>query len=94
MAHIITQNIADREEWLHQLADVITDPDELLQLLSLNAHPLLPQGREARRLFPLRVPRAFAARMRPGDANDPLLRQVLTASEEFVIAPRLYHRPA
>ncbi|MCS3406090.1 EF-P beta-lysylation protein EpmB [Serratia sp. AKBS12] len=87
MAHIITQNIADREEWLHQLADVITDPDELLQLLSLNAHPLLPQGREARRLFPLRVPRAFAARMRPGDANDPLLRQVLTASEEFVIAP-------
>ncbi|MFI8414897.1 EF-P beta-lysylation protein EpmB [Serratia sp. NPDC078593] len=87
MAHIVTQNIADREEWLHQLADVITDPDELLQLLSLDTHPVLPQGREARRLFPLRVPRAFAARMRKGDANDPLLRQVLTASEEFITAP-------
>ncbi|MEX3242043.1 EF-P beta-lysylation protein EpmB [Serratia quinivorans] len=87
MAHIITQNTAYREDWLHQLADVITDPDELLQLLSLNTHPELPQGREARRLFALRVPRSFVARMRPGDANDPLLRQVLTASEEFINAP-------
>ncbi|HDJ1438126.1 TPA: EF-P beta-lysylation protein EpmB [Serratia rubidaea] len=86
MAHIVTQNIADREDWLHQLADVITDPDELLRLLSLNTHPELPQGRDARRLFPLRVPRAFAARMRTGDAADPLLRQVLTASDEFVTA--------
>jgi EF-P beta-lysylation protein EpmB len=86
MAHIVTQNIADREEWLRQLADVITDPDELLQLLSLNTHPELPQGRDARRLFPLRVPRAFAARMQPGDANDPLLLQVLTAREEFATA--------
>ena len=75
MAHIITQSTAHREDWLHQLADVITDPDELLQLLSLNTHPELPQGRDARRLFALRVPRAFAARMRPGDANDPLLRR-------------------
>ena len=87
MAHIITQNTAYREDWLHQLADVITDPDELLQLLSLNTHPELPQGREARRLFALRVPRSFVARMQPGDANDPLLRQVLTASEEFINAP-------
>lgn len=87
MAHIITQNTAHREDWLHQLADVITDPDELLQLLSLNTHPELPQGRDARRLFALRVPRAFAARMQPGDANDPLLRQVLTASAEFITAP-------
>ncbi|MFC0227607.1 EF-P beta-lysylation protein EpmB [Serratia aquatilis] len=87
MAHIVTQNTALREDWLYQLADVITDPDELLQLLSLNSHPELPQGRDARRLFALRVPRAFAARMRPGDANDPLLRQVLTAKEEFISAP-------
>ncbi|CAI1666433.1 L-lysine 2,3-aminomutase [Serratia quinivorans] len=87
MAHIITQNTAYREDWLHQLADVITDPDELLQLLSLNTHPELPQGREARKLFALRVPRSFVARMQPGDANDPLLRQVLTASEEFINAP-------
>ena len=87
MAHIVTQNTADREDWLYQLADVITDPDELLHLLSLNTHPELLQGRDARRLFALRVPRTFAARMQPGDANDPLLLQVLTAREEFITAP-------
>jgi KamA family protein len=47
----------------------------------------LTAGREAKRLFALRVPRAFAARMKKGDPNDPLLRQVLTAREEFVAAP-------
>ncbi|ATA20238.1 L-lysine 2,3-aminomutase [Gibbsiella quercinecans] len=93
MAHIITQNTVDREDWLQQLADVITDPDELLQLLSLENHPELPLGRDARRLFPLRVPRAFAARIQPGNANDPLLRQVLTAREEFISAPGFSNDP-
>lgn len=32
--------------------------------------------------FPLRVPRAFVARMRHGDPTDPLLRQVLTVRAE------------
>ena len=71
---------------MHQLADVITDPDELLQLLSLNTHPELPQGRDARRLFALRVPRAFAARMRPGMPTTRCCA-VLTAREEFINAP-------
>lgn len=87
MASIVTLNTPFREDWLYQLGDVITDPDELLHLLSLNQHPVLPEGRDARRLFPLRVPRAFAARMKPGDANDPLLLQVLTVREEFIAAP-------
>ncbi|MDN0089290.1 EF-P beta-lysylation protein EpmB [Yersinia nurmii] len=87
MANIVTRNMPIREDWLQQLADVITDPDELLRLLALNDHAELQQGRDARRLFPLRVPRAFAARMRSGDAKDPLLLQVLTAREEFVTAP-------
>jgi L-lysine 2,3-aminomutase len=33
--------------------------------------------------FPLRVPRGFVARMRPGDPDDPLLRQVLPLDEEY-----------
>lgn len=37
--------------------------------------------------FPLRVPRAFAARMRPGDWEDPLLRQVLSLAEENLPHP-------
>jgi len=87
MAHIVTLNTPSREEWLHQLADVITDPNELLQLLGLDSHPELLAGNDARRLFALRVPRAFAARMRKGDAQDPLLLQVITSSREFIDAP-------
>ncbi|WP_445375685.1 EF-P beta-lysylation protein EpmB [Photorhabdus tasmaniensis] len=87
MAHIITPKILIREDWLKQLTDVITDPDELLQLLSLHEHPGLTKGSGARRLFPLRVPRAFAARMQANDPNDPLLLQVITAPEEFTLTP-------
>ena len=37
--------------------------------------------------FALRVPEGFVARMRPGDAADPLLRQVLPIDEEMRPAP-------
>ena len=37
--------------------------------------------------FPLRVPLGFARRMRKGDADDPLLRQVLPLGEESIEAP-------
>lgn len=87
MADIVTLNPPSREDWLAQLADVITDPDELLHVLNLESDEDLLAGREARRLFALRVPRAFVARMEKGNPNDPLLRQVLTAREEFVAAP-------
>lgn len=43
---------------------------------------LLAGARRAGRLFPLRVPRPFVARMRPGDPADPLLRQVLPLDAE------------
>ncbi|NDL61460.1 EF-P beta-lysylation protein EpmB [Acerihabitans arboris] len=87
MADIVTRNTPIREDWLRQLADAITDPIELLQQLQLNEHPALRDGAAARRLFPLRVPKAFVARMAPGDPDDPLLRQVLTQSEEFLQVP-------
>ncbi|MCW0315272.1 L-lysine 2,3-aminomutase [Pantoea ananatis] len=87
MAHIVTLNSPSREDWLQQLADVVTDPQELLQLLALDHHPDLAAGGDARRLFALRVPRAFIRRMKKGDAQDPLLLQVLTSRQEFVDAP-------
>lgn len=37
--------------------------------------------------FALRVPRGFVARMRHGDANDPLLRQVLPLDDEERVVP-------
>ncbi|ORM64946.1 EF-P beta-lysylation protein EpmB [Pantoea rodasii] len=87
MANIVTLNPPIREDWLQQLADVVTDPTELLQLLALEQHADLTAGNDARKLFALRVPRAFIQRMVMGDAKDPLLLQVLTSRQEFVDAP-------
>lgn len=73
--------------WRRELADAITRPAELLALLGLPAEP----GAEAAAgLFGLRVPRGFAARMRPGDRDDPLLLQVLPRAAEYAAAPADY----
>ncbi|PZT63771.1 EF-P beta-lysylation protein EpmB [Escherichia coli] len=87
MAHIVTLNTPSREDWLTQLADVVTDPDELLRLLNIDADEKLLAGRSAKKLFALRVPRSFIDRMEKGNPNDPLLRQVITSQDEFVVAP-------
>lgn len=93
MADIVTLNPSSREDWIAQLGDIITDPDELLRILHLENHPQLLAGRDARSLFALRVPRSFAARMEPGNPDDPLLRQVLTAREEFIQTPGYSNDP-
>lgn len=87
MAHIVTLKTPSREDWLQQLADVVTEPNELLRLLALDQHAELTDGNDARRLFALRVPHAFIRRMKKGDAQDPLLLQVLTSRQEFYEAP-------
>jgi len=61
---------------------LIRDPAELLERLQLDP-ALLPAARRAAELFPLRVPLEFVQRMRPGDPDDPLLRQVLPLGAEL-----------
>ncbi|UCH52742.1 MAG: EF-P beta-lysylation protein EpmB [Pseudomonadota bacterium] len=80
---MIPEIVAIRQtpKWQHELAAAITDPQELLAAVGLGAE-WLPAARAAARTFPLRVPRGFIARMRRGDAQDPLLRQVLPLGEE------------
>lgn len=68
-------------EWQALLARAITDPSELLQVTGLSEE-WLPAAQAAARLFPLRVPRGFVARMHQGDPHDPLLRQVLPLANE------------
>ena len=72
--------------WQALWRDAIRDPQELLALLGLDelAARLSPA---AQAQFPTRVPRGFAARMRQGDANDPLLRQVLPLDDEDRMVP-------
>jgi EF-P beta-lysylation protein EpmB len=67
--------------WQQQWRESITDPRELLAILGL-AKAAEPIDVPARDAFPLRVPRAFVARMRRGDPHDPLLRQVLPLRRE------------
>ena len=67
--------------WRALWRDAITDPAELLDLLDLTALAHALPAHDAG--FALRVPRGFAARMRRGDARDPLLLQVLPQLAEL-----------
>src|SRR5688572_15003247 len=69
--------------WQAELRGAVRDPLELLRLLELPPSALGPPSSTA---FPLLVPRGFIARMRKGDANDPLLRQVWPSAAELAPA--------
>jgi EF-P beta-lysylation protein EpmB len=66
--------------------EAVRDPRELLSMLGLEALSDRISG-QATAQFPLRVPRGFVARMRKGDAHDPLLRQVLPLDDEMRMVP-------
>ena len=71
--------------WQTELACAYRSPEALLRRLGLDpAQVELPADAAG---FPLLVPESYAARMRPGDPDDPLLRQVLPAAAELAAAP-------
>ncbi len=72
--------------WQQALSLAITDPEELLQLLELD-NSLLAAANAAAKLFPLKVPRGFLQRIKKGDINDPLLRQILPLDLELDQTP-------
>jgi len=72
--------------WQKLLAQAINSPSELLEMLHLPANAL-PLGQLAGRQFALRVPRGYVARMRKGDPDDPLLRQVFPLHDEEILLP-------
>jgi EF-P beta-lysylation protein EpmB len=71
--------------WQHALRDAVRDVAELAVLLHLPVEALRARCAEVTE-FPLLVPRGFIAKMRKGDANDPLLKQVLPLSAELAAA--------
>lgn len=74
--------------WKQELAEAVSDPAELLQLVGLGDNSQLKaQAESAQALFKQRVPRGFIARMRPGNPHDPLLLQVLPQAAEHQIEP-------
>ena len=70
------------DAWTHALGNAITEPRALLDRLQLEnvAVDFAPE-------FALRVPVSFVERMRVGDPDDPLLRQVLPLTAERETAP-------
>jgi EF-P beta-lysylation protein EpmB len=78
-----------RADWQRELAHAISSVDELLAMLGLDESPTaeLASRSLSNGGFPLRVPRGYVARMRHGDADDPLLRQVLPLAAEAESAP-------
>ena len=72
--------------WQHALREAFTRPAELLEYLELD--PGLPALAPAlTRSFGMRIPRAFAARMRKGDPHDPLFLQVWPGADEGAEVP-------
>ncbi len=72
--------------WQAAWREAVRDPRELLVLLGLDAQAQRISEAAARQ-FPLRVPRGFIQRMRRGDPDDPLLRQVLPVLDEERAVP-------
>ncbi len=69
-------------DWQVELRQAVRDGRELCRRLGLPSERAGPAGQ-----FPVFVPPSFLARMRCGDADDPLLRQVLPGAEETVEVP-------
>jgi EF-P beta-lysylation protein EpmB len=68
--------------WQRELSRAITRPEDLIDALGLDP-ALLKGARAANDAFALRVTPSYLARMRRGDRDDPLLRQVLPLADEL-----------
>lgn len=75
--------LQSKADWREQLRKVITDGTSLLQQLDLSPSQVNLSD-AACQSFSLKVPLAFVQRMRKGDPNDPLLKQVLASADELI----------
>ena len=67
--------------WQSQLTSAITSPKQLLTMLKLDTS-LLPAAFEASQNFKLKAPLSYVKRIKQGDINDPLLKQILPIDAE------------
>jgi EF-P beta-lysylation protein EpmB len=84
--------IRQQEDWQRQLRSAISSADQLLAMLDLKADQV-GFSDQASKEFALRVPLAFASRMKIGDPQDPLLLQVISSQQEMVETPGYSHDP-
>ena len=73
--------LKENQRWQTALAQAISNADELLAQLGLS-NTLQAISKDKIRQFPLRVPQSYINKMRYGDPQDPLLRQVFPLIDE------------
>ena len=78
-----TPSVLPNQSWQIALANAIKKPEELLAQLGLTDR-LMAIDPAALKQFPLRVPQSYINKMRHGDPEDPLLRQVFPLIDEAV----------
>jgi EF-P beta-lysylation protein EpmB len=87
MSEIITvDNTADLPNWQKELNNAVKNPLQLLQLLNISPQSV-PLSDAARKSFAMLVPLPFIKKMKMGDINDPLLKQVLPIRDEELVSP-------
>ena len=80
VSQVTTDNV-DNVSWQRALASAIRDPLELLSLLDLENDKTIKQLHHPEK-FKLLVPLSYISKMKKGDWNDPLLKQVLPVLDE------------
>jgi EF-P beta-lysylation protein EpmB len=81
-----------RQDWQAQLRESVRSGQDLLARLGLD--PLdVAFSTMASDSFPVKVPAAYLARIRPGDPQDPLLLQVLASNSEMLDVPGFSRDP-
>ncbi|MEM1243765.1 MAG: EF-P beta-lysylation protein EpmB [Pseudomonadota bacterium] len=68
--------------WQKQLSQMITDPAVLIDTCGLDAE-LTAKACEVAKQFPLRVTQAYISKIKYGDSEDPLLKQILPLDLEL-----------
>lgn len=86
--HIIprTEATVQRANWQNLLAQAVKDPKVLFDYLQLPKESL-PSALLAEHDFPLRAPIGYLDKIKKGDLNDPLLKQVLPTADEDLPHP-------
>jgi EF-P beta-lysylation protein EpmB len=69
-------------DWRDELKNLIQDPKQLWKALDLDPSKL-PAAHAAHKQFQLKVTPSFLSRMKRGDINDPLLKQVMPLDDEL-----------
>lgn len=78
------------ETWQQQYQNSFGQTEDLLDFLQLDSNQV---NTISDKNFPIRVPMAFAKRMKKADPNDPLLLQVLPLEQELIAQPGYSHDP-